>query len=95
MYTNQVRLINPSCLYETTLKVEPIDRVYLPIMPSQHALFVREKLLELSILTVYTNQVRLVNLCCLYETTLKVEPIVCVYLRNSPSQPELFARDTN
>ena len=31
MYPYQVLLVNSRYLYETTLKDEPIDRVYLPI----------------------------------------------------------------
>ena len=42
MYTKQVRLVNSRCLYKATLKVEPIDRVYLPNLSSQLAVFARE-----------------------------------------------------
>ena len=38
-YTYQVRLVNLRCLYQTILKVEPIDHVYLPDSSSQLALF--------------------------------------------------------
>jgi hypothetical protein len=42
MYTYQVRLVGSRCLLETTIEVEPIDRVYLPnlsYLGSQLALF--------------------------------------------------------
>jgi hypothetical protein len=42
VYTYQIRLVNSRCLHETTLKVEPIDRVYLINSPCQLALFARD-----------------------------------------------------
>ena len=34
VYTNQARLVSSRCLYETTVRVEPIDRVYLRSSPT-------------------------------------------------------------
>ena len=53
VYTYQVRLINFRCLYETTRKVEPLFRLYLPNSPSHLALFARNNSKVEAIVLVY------------------------------------------
>ena len=61
VHTYQIRLLNARGVYETSLKVVPSDRVYVPNQPSQLALFVRDNL-KLGRLTVCFYEIRLVNL---------------------------------
>ena len=43
---------------------------------------------------MFTNQVRLVNSCCLYEITFTVKPLELVYLRTSSTQLRCFHETT-
>ena len=42
MYNYTIHIVNQHCLDETTLNIEAIVRVYIPIPTSQLALFVRD-----------------------------------------------------
>ena len=86
-YTHLVCLVNSRCLYETTLKVEAIVRVYLPSSTSKLTLFVSDNFYgrDDGPFVLHCNLVRLVNSRCLYETTIKGEPINRVYFRRSPT----------
>jgi hypothetical protein len=58
MYTYQGRLMNPRCLYQTTLKVEPIDMYTYKLCVVISV--VCTKKLKVRRLSMYTNQVRIV-----------------------------------
>jgi hypothetical protein len=56
MYNNHVRLVKSRCLYETTIKVEPIERVYLRSSNSQLTFFLETIInVEVSVRIYLTN----------------------------------------
>ena len=93
VHTCQVRLVNSRCLNEPTLKVETIDRVYLPDLPSQLTLFFTRQLFKLSRLSSYFCKVRLVNLSCAHSSSLKLRRL-SVSTNQLPSQLALLCKTT-
>ena len=83
MTVDQVRLVQSRYLYETTLTVEPIDRIYL----NHSSTVVKSSCLHHSSTVVKSSS--------LYETALKDEAIDRLYVPSPRSQLALLVSDNS
>ena len=95
MYTYPSLIVKSPVFVLITLEVVQLSEyTYKVCLVNSRCLCAITRTVE-TIVRVYLPN-RLVNSsCCLYETTLKVEVIILVYLISSPNQLALFVRDNS